>query len=763
LPAWSAKPDPRAGRQMAPMPVPVAIGNARAVDYAQEAFDARGLRVRAVPGGSGGVTAAEGVAIPGPVPGGNFAAVLARGSFDAYGSGTTTLVCEGYAVAFAHFFSAAGATRMGAAGGNAITIVDDPLFGPYKMMNLGAPFGTVDQDRFAGIRTALGPLPSAGTIRSTLTDLDRARTTTELTEVFYRPLFGLFAALHLWDAGDATTDRWGPGTAALSWTANGRRAGGAPWTFTRENLIASSWDITFETILEVDELLYRLTEQDFEDVTVDDVAITGTYEQAVRRSTLRRVEVSVDGGPWEVPDYGLIVPPGAALRLRVVLSGRDPVTLTLAVPDDAMGFGSLRVYGGASSMFEDMDGVPAEEVDTFDELLAHLSALPRGNDLVAELSLYDEMPEPPSGPEVGAAATTVRDERRLDRVVSGERWLELYVDDGDDGGGGEEPPAVLERTLDRHFGRDRVETAIAIARHTHPDEAATVVLARADVYADALAGGPFAAKQGAPLLLTGGERLHTLVGEEIARLGAERVVLLGGEAALDPAVADELEALGLEVERVAGSDRFDTARRIAGRVGGTKAFLALGDHEDPSRGWPDALAVSALAAAEQRPILLTGGTALAPAAAAALDDLGVTELTVVGGSAAVADAVLEAARGPGRRVDRLAGRTRFETSLAIVRRATELGAEGGRLWLATGHNFPDALAAGPAVAADGGVLLLVDGMALAGSPPVGEWLEELGEELEAITLVGGSVAIHGDVEAALRAHLEELAGGSPEG
>jgi putative cell wall-binding protein len=760
-----AERDPRVGRRMTPLPVPVAIGNPRAVDHAQETFDARGLRARAVPaGGAATATGDLGAAdVAVPEAGGNFAAVLARGALQAYGSGTTTLVCEGYAVAFAHFFDAVGATQMGAADGRAITIVDDPLFGPYKMMTLGAPFGTVDQDRFAGIRAALGTSPDGGTVRSTLTDLDTGRTTTELTEVLYHPLFPLFAALHLWDSADATVDRWGAGTSALAWTVTGRRAGGTPWTFTRENLIASGFDITLESIMEMETFLWRLTEQELEEVTLDDVHITGTYEEAVRRSNLRRVEVSVDGGPWEAPQFGLTVAPGAELRLRIVLSGRDPVILTLQVPSDAFGYGSLSVYGGGTPpYFEGMNGIPGEdEVDTFDELLAHLAALPKGNDLVAELRFHDEMPEPPLEPEARASATTVTERVSLDRVVAGELWTELYVED--DGDNGEEPQPEPERTLDRHFGRDRVETAIAIARQTHPEGAETVVLARADVYADALAGAPLAAKHEAPLLLTGGERLHALVAEEIARLGAERVVLLGGEAALSGAVADELAAGELEVTRVAGSDRFDTARRIAGEVGGEQAFLALGTHEDPDRGWPDALAVSAVAAAEQRPILLTTGTALAPAAATALDDLGVTELTVVGGGAAISDAVLAAARTPGRSVDRLAGRTRYETSLAIVRRAAELGAEGGRLWLATGRNFPDALAAGPAVAVDGGVLLLVDGVALAGSPPVSEWLGELGADLEAITLVGGDAAIREDVEAELWAHIEALGGDFPEG
>ena len=74
-------------------------------------------------------------------------------------------------------------------------------------------------------------------------------------------------------------------------------------------------------------------------------------------------------------------------------------------------------------------------------------------------------------------------------------------------------------------------------RYPAADSARAVVLARADAFADGLAGTPLAAALGGPLLLTSSDHLDTVTRDEIARVLPEggRVVLLGGPAALSDA------------------------------------------------------------------------------------------------------------------------------------------------------------------------------------------------------------------------------------
>ncbi|MBS4031759.1 MAG: cell wall-binding repeat-containing protein [Clostridiales bacterium] len=83
----------------------------------------------------------------------------------------------------------------------------------------------------------------------------------------------------------------------------------------------------------------------------------------------------------------------------------------------------------------------------------------------------------------------------------------------------------------RIFGSDRFLTAVEVSK-TGWQQAETVVLARADEYADALAGAPLAYKYNAPILLTLKDSLNKSARDEITRLKATRVIILGGSQAV---------------------------------------------------------------------------------------------------------------------------------------------------------------------------------------------------------------------------------------
>ncbi|KAB7745688.1 hypothetical protein GA707_07240 [Nostocoides sp. F2B08] len=90
----------------------------------------------------------------------------------------------------------------------------------------------------------------------------------------------------------------------------------------------------------------------------------------------------------------------------------------------------------------------------------------------------------------------------------------------------------------RWAGATRYETAARVSRETYPQGAATVFLASGVNFPDALAGGPTAARVGAPLLLTEPDCVPRPTLDEIERLGAERVVVLGGLLAVSEAAAN---------------------------------------------------------------------------------------------------------------------------------------------------------------------------------------------------------------------------------
>jgi ABC-2 type transport system ATP-binding protein len=271
--------------------------------------------------------------------------------------------------------------------------------------------------------------------------------------------------------------------------------------------------------------------------------------------------------------------------------------------------------------------------------------------------------------------------------------------------------SVPVRTLvaDRVGGPDRVATAAELSRDSVV-AADTVVLATALDYPDALAGAPLARALGAPLLLTGRDGLADPARREVLRTGATQAVLLGGEAVLGPAVAADLEALGLAVRRVAGDDRFATAAAVAAELaalgtGATTAYLVEGADADPSRGWPDAVTAGAPAARTGAPVLLAETDRLPEATLEALAAGGVTDVIVVGGEAAVSAAVAQQVADAGYAVTRFAGPDRYATSAAVAAAFPS----ARTVVAATGRDWPDALAAAPAAAAWDAALVLVDG------------------------------------------------------
>lgn len=308
-----------------------------------------------------------------------------------------------------------------------------------------------------------------------------------------------------------------------------------------------------------------------------------------------------------------------------------------------------------------------------------------------------------------------------------------------------DPQPDPTHTVSRASGADRVATSVALADRAFPDGADRIVIGRADAYADALAAAPLAATLGAPVVLNPSSALRADVAGLVDRLGATEAVLVGGTGAISDAVADGLRARGVAVRRIAGANRFDTAALVAREVGGTEAYLVEGVNANAARGWPDAVAVSGLAALQRRPILLTTASTLPAETAAALHDLGTEAVTIVGGTAAVSQSVADAAAQQAT-VRRVAGGTRYDTSTKLAELAVAAGADDGAVWLATGRSFPDALAAGAGAARSGAVLLLVDGADLAGSPEPLRWLR-LRPALRDIVLIGGTSTVSPSVEA----------------
>ncbi|HUQ40255.1 MAG TPA: cell wall-binding repeat-containing protein [Acidimicrobiales bacterium] len=250
--------------------------------------------------------------------------------------------------------------------------------------------------------------------------------------------------------------------------------------------------------------------------------------------------------------------------------------------------------------------------------------------------------------------------------------------------------------VERIAGADRISTAIAAADAAFaPDTAGAVVLARHDNFPDALAGTPLAGAKDAPLLLTPPSGLDGRVETAVRRLlpAGRTVYLLGGEGALSASVADRVRAMGYAVVRFSGADRYETAARIAEGIGTVgDVFLTTGTN------FPDALGAGAAAAKVKGALVLTNGTTVPPATSAYLAGRPGVRRWAVGAPAAQADPTATA----------ISGANRYDTSALVAERFFTNPRTAG---VASGANFPDALAGGSHAAKLGGPLVL--------SPPEG--------------------------------------------
>ena len=354
--------------------------------------------------------------------GDSFAAALSVGDVTVAGIGTTTFVCDGRVVAFGHPMSWTGDTTLGARAADTITIVADPIFGSYKLANVAESVGTVTQDRLAGIAGEIGVGPATSPVTSTVTDLDTGRTRTGSSEAIMPEFLPFLAFSHLFQSVDVTIDRIGPGSSAIDFTIRGTRDGGATWELSRSTRVASTFDISFDTVAEpafTAELLQAFDGEEIEVTSIDVPRLD--VKKAVEQYRIRNVLVW--NGMRYVARELVRAKRGKLIRLRVVvkpthLPGTRNVDLSLRVPANANRNGFIAVTGGGSAgpelpCFFVEEGECEEPTTglTFDQLLAAFRNQPPADAVVARLRL---------GP---AGTTRAQATRRLDAVVGGSKAI----------------------------------------------------------------------------------------------------------------------------------------------------------------------------------------------------------------------------------------------------------------------------------------------------------------------------------------------------
>ena len=237
-------------------------------------------------------------------------------------------------------------------------------------------------------------------------------------------------------------------------------------------------------------------------------------------------------------------------------------------------------------------------------------------------------------------------------------------------------------------------TAIQVSKATFTTGADTVILAQVNQFPDALAGAPLAYKLQAPILLSPSSGLTEDVRAELQRLAPKTIYLLGGTAALSTTIETEL-GQQYEVKRLSGYSAEGTAGAIAKELG-TQGRAVIAS----VRYFQDALVISAWAARQGVPILLTESSALSADTEDVLKDLNVTESLVIGGTAVVGSDIMNHLPFP----TRISGETAYDTAASVLQAYPPTTA---KLEIATGENYPDALTGAVRAAFYGSMVVIV--------------------------------------------------------
>ncbi len=265
--------------------------------------------------------------------------------------------------------------------------------------------------------------------------------------------------------------------------------------------------------------------------------------------------------------------------------------------------------------------------------------------------------------------------------------------------------------VSRQAGTSRYGTAATVATRAFASPVPVAYVTTGQNFPDGLAAAAAGGYRGGPVLLI--DSVHGTVPSEtqsaLTTLKPSRIVVVGGSSVVSDSIVAKLRTFvsdASRVTRVSGIDRYATAATIATTQFGTGvpvAYVATG------RSFPDALAGAAPAGDQGGPVLLvdSASTSIPSATTSALTKLAPHRIVVLGSTGVISNTLKSrlAAYTSGS-VTRISGSNRYATAANIATSQFKAGVSVA--YVATGSDFPDALAGAAAAGHLGAPVLLVD-------------------------------------------------------
>ncbi|MDU1878384.1 MAG: cell wall-binding repeat-containing protein, partial [Finegoldia magna] len=237
-------------------------------------------------------------------------------------------------------------------------------------------------------------------------------------------------------------------------------------------------------------------------------------------------------------------------------------------------------------------------------------------------------------------------------------------------------------------------------------------------FADALSAGQLAAALNAPLILSD-ENMDLRVKEEIANLKPKNMYIVGGENALSSNIEESVKSAvnDINIERLKGNNRYETSVKVMEK---TKEFV---DAEylliASGKNFPDALSATSFMADHKALMVLSDGNSYPKSDLKEIAIGGVNQLPLNGFTG-----------------ERIAGKDRYQTSLALAKKSFE---NNENAILANSKVFADSLSAVSIAKNYKAPIILTDNENLTQSA------KNYLENMKSVTIVGGEKSVASNI------------------
>lgn len=294
----------------------------------------------------------------------------------------------------------------------------------------------------------------------------------------------------------------------------------------------------------------------------------------------------------------------------------------------------------------------------------------------------------------------------------------------------------------RIYGADRYETATEVAKFGW-GKTDYIVIATGEDYPDALAATPLAKKYNAPIFLVNNTdhkplRIKELRGEdttliEIKNLQPKYAFVIGGEGAVSNDIIDTLEEYDIKCTRLSGKNRYETAIKIAEELGAGSNEIAVAN----ANSYAEALSISSIAAAKEMPIILVDKDNIPDCVSNYIGSKTIDKSYILGGTDLISNGV--ETRLPD--AERISGKDIYERNLNILKRF-EKDINYENTFIATGKDFPDALAGSALAALTKSPIILADNI---NKSSASELINSHISNINQVIMLGGELVVPNSV------------------